>query len=99
LAKLNSMATTKKTTFLSEDLRLEVLIHGRDKPEFLVHFVRADFIYRISESIEYRNMACVWVSGENDEAPLIVNAYVDDLYRAWVEGRKNAYMNQITLAQ
>lgn len=84
---------------LSEDLCLEVLAHGKDKPEFLIHYVRADHIYRISESIEYRNMSCVWVSGEDAEAPLIVNVHVNDLYLLWNEARANTYSNQIKLWQ
>ncbi len=99
MSKHTLMAAAKKPTFHPEDIRLEVLVHGRDKPEFLIHFVRADFINRISESVEHRNMCCVWVAGESEEAPLIVNAIVEDVYVAWVEARRNIYTNQLILSQ
>jgi len=93
------MPVTKKPTFLSEDVSMEVLVHGDNKPEFLLHFVNAAYIYRVAESIEHRNMCCVWINGENEEAPLIVNALVGDMYVAWVDARKNIYLNQISLNQ
>jgi hypothetical protein len=99
---LNMAAPRKKPVgieLLPEDIQFDVLVHGKDKPEFLIHFVWAHNIYRISESIEHRNMACVWVTGENPEFPLIVNCNVVDLYQIWVEVRKNIYQNQITLNQ
>ncbi len=87
--------TVKKVTFLPEDLYIETMVVENGTVQFLRSYVRADYIYRITESVEQRNMSCVWITGDNPEVPLIANAPVIEIYRAWVEARQNIYINQI----
>jgi hypothetical protein len=90
--------TVKTVKFLPEDLYLETMVVHNGTIQFLQSYVRANYIYRITESVEQRNMSCVWISGDNSEIPLIANAPVIELYRAWIEGRKNIYINQRNLS-
>jgi hypothetical protein len=86
--------TEKQVELLPEDLLLDVVVYQNSKQEILRHYVRADYIYRVSESADHRNRSCAWVAGEDPDQPLVVNTDVETLYLAWQQGRANIYSNQ-----
>jgi hypothetical protein len=83
---------------LPEDLVLDVVVYKDGKAEILRHYIRADYIYRVSESADHRHRSFAWVWGEDSDAPLVVNIDVDQLYALWQQGRANIYSNLIATA-
>lgn len=89
-----STPRTRPRKFLNEDISVHRIINDEGRVILIPQVIRAEYIRRIAESVEYKQATVLWIDG--DEQPMTVDCEMGQFYEAWMAARINAQRNQST---